>query len=62
MGRLDTRVGAVQTGVQLWVVFYEGNKSFVCATKQPITLSQVYICIVITDKNVALGLIELFDE
>ncbi len=55
-------MGAVQTGVQLWVVLYEGNKSFVCATKQPITLSQVYICIVITDKNVSLGLIELFDE
>ncbi len=35
----DTRLGAVQTGVQFWVVFYEGNKSFLCDTKQPITLS-----------------------
>ncbi len=32
-------MGAVQTGVQFWVVFYEGNQSFLCDTKHTITLS-----------------------
>ncbi len=34
-------MGAVQTGVQFWVVFYKGNKSFLCNTKHTITLSYV---------------------
>ncbi len=34
-------MGAVQTGVQFGGYFYEGNKSFLCDTKQPICLSSV---------------------
>ncbi len=32
-------MGAVQTGVQFGGIFYEGNKSFLCATRGPISLS-----------------------